>query len=70
MPTPIKVLLVGGPDAIPHDLRVHTVATLADRVKLELWGGHEHFAYQGDTQPVDNEQVPAFYWVMRTTFAE
>lgn len=70
MSTQIRVLLVGGPDAIAHERRVHTVATLTDRVKLELWGGHEHFVYRGNSQSVNDEQVPVFHWIMRTTPAE
>ncbi len=67
---PIKVLLTGGPDAISHERRVRNVSSLADRVKLELWGGHEHFAYRGESQPVGDERLPLFHWVMRTTAAE
>lgn len=66
----VKVLLVGGPAAMPETERVRVVDTLADTVKLPRGNGYEHFAYSGESHERDGSWLAVFRWCHRTRLAE
>ncbi|WP_433261677.1 DUF5988 family protein [Actinosynnema sp. CS-041913] len=63
------VILTGGPDHLPRQLRFQQVQKLTDKIKLNFGAGYEHFV-RDETNPVDEEGVPIFRWVGRTAIAE
>ena len=57
----VTVLLEGGPETIPTELRRHQALSTADTVKVAHCGGYEHFQRDGSG---------VFRWTQRTRMAE
>jgi hypothetical protein len=68
--TTIDVVLAGGPSSLPEGDRIRTVSSLADKIKLPIGNGYEHFAYSGEYQNFQGSRMPAFTWCGRTKIAE
>lgn len=66
----IKVLLVGGPAALPESDRIRVVDTLVDKIKLFLGNSYEHFTYSGESRELNGSPLPVFQWCYRTKIAE
>ncbi|MBE1587036.1 DUF5988 family protein [Nonomuraea angiospora] len=66
----IKVMLVGGPNHLPAEQRVVTLAKFCEKIKLPFGSGYEHFLHKGERTHVDGQEVPAYHWIMRTAIAE
>lgn len=66
----IKVLLVGGPAALPETDRIREVATLRDKITLARGNGYEHYTYTGESHDLDGSQLPVFAWQYHTKIAE
>jgi len=64
----VVAVLEGGPATLPVELRRQRVRPGADRVKIEHWGGHEHF----DRRPEQSADAAFLFfdWVTRTRIAE
>ena len=57
----VTVLLEGGPETIPAELRRHQAVSTSDIVKVAHCGGYEHFERDGSG---------VFRWTQRTRMAE
>ena len=66
----IRVLLVGGPAALPEAERVRVVGALADTIKLVRGNGYEHFTYSGESHDHGGAPLAVFRWCHRTKVAE
>jgi hypothetical protein len=62
------IILEGGPESLPIDVRRQRVDNLADTVKVSHYGGYEHFGRADGESPADGP-VP-FRWIRRTRIAE
>ena len=67
---PVRAILHGGPESIPHESRVQLVSSLGEKIKLPHNGGYEHFERGAalDASGVPEEII--FRWTMRTEMAE
>ncbi|MFG1918443.1 DUF5988 family protein [Micromonospora sp. NPDC048898] len=61
-----EVLLRGGPDTLPDELRRMRVPDTEEKVKLMHYGGHEHFEREAHT----GDGPVVFRWTGRTRIAE
>lgn len=64
---PEKVILLGGPPAMPADLRVQITSPAQTTIKVSYYGGYEHFEREPDTCA---DGLPVFRWTGRTKVAE
>ncbi|MFC4069036.1 DUF5988 family protein [Actinoplanes subglobosus] len=64
----MSALLAGGPDSLPAELRRCAAPESDDRIKVEHWGGYEHFQRRSVQNPDDGFVI--FDWVTRTRIAE
>jgi len=64
---PEKVILVGGPSAMPADLRVQITSPSQTTIKVSYYGGYEHFEREPDACA---DGLPVFRWTGRTKVAE
>ncbi|MEV0728222.1 DUF5988 family protein [Polymorphospora sp. NPDC050346] len=62
------VILEGGPELLPADVRRQRVDSLTDTVKICHHGGYEHFGRVDGESPVDGPVL--FRWIRRTRIAE
>jgi hypothetical protein len=62
------IILEGGPDSLPTDVRRQRVDDLAETVKICYYGGYEHFRRADAESAVDGPV--RFRWVGRTRIAE
>jgi hypothetical protein len=66
-PDTVSVLLLGGPATFPDNLRRRRCPAEEAKVKVEHYGGHEHFERDDRTAG----QNPVVYrWTTRTRIAE
>jgi hypothetical protein len=63
----VEVVLEGGPDSLPIELRTCRVSQETDRIKV-LHGGYEHFERE-PADAVTNGSV-IFRWINQTRIAE
>lgn len=64
---PEKVILVGGPRALPADLRLQITSPAQTTIKISYYGGYEHFEREPDACA---DGLPVFRWTGRTRVAE
>ncbi|MEV0570789.1 DUF5988 family protein [Dactylosporangium sp. NPDC050588] len=62
------VILEGGPESLPTELRRQRVDDLTETVKICYYGGYEHFRRADAESPVDGPVL--FHWIRRTRIAE
>jgi hypothetical protein len=62
MPDTVLVLLEGGPDTLPDELRQHPALPTDEVVKVAHLGGYEHFHRDAGDD--------VFRWTQRTRVAE
>ncbi|MFV2112547.1 DUF5988 family protein [Micromonospora sp. LOL_025] len=65
----VDVVLEGGPADLPPGRRLLKAVAAGERVKIEHYGGYEHFERQTGADPADDGAI-AFRWTMRTRIAE
>ncbi|MEV0901804.1 DUF5988 family protein [Actinoplanes sp. NPDC049802] len=65
----VDVVLEGGPDNLPTELRTVKVDPADEKVKVPHHGGYEHFERAADADSGNGGPV-AFRWTMRTRIAE
>jgi Family of unknown function (DUF5988) len=58
---PVTVVLEGGPETLPAELRQHSVPATVAVLKVAHCGGYEHFERDG---------TDVFRWTQRTLVAE
>lgn len=61
------VILEGGPESLPNEVRRQRVGSLSDTVKICHYGGYEHFG-KADGEAADG--LVLFRWIGRTRIAE
>ncbi|UAB97631.1 hypothetical protein Dvina_05680 [Dactylosporangium vinaceum] len=67
----IQAVLEGGPADLPTELRNQFVTDGTDKIKVNHYGGHEHFERAPAMLPGPVSAGPAVYrWTMRTKVAE
>ncbi|MGP3963715.1 DUF5988 family protein [Nonomuraea sp. 3N208] len=66
----ITVMLLGGPNHLPQERRIITVARGCEKIKLPFGGGYEHFLHRGEQKKIDGRELPVYQWIMRTAIAE
>ena len=62
----VEVVLEGGPTTLPSELRTRRVSTMDEPIKLQYYGGYEHFEWDGALDRVPH----VFRWTRRTRIAE
>lgn len=67
---PVRAILHGGPESIPHESRVQLVSSLGEKIKLSHNGGYEHFERSGALDAGGAGEEIIFRWTMRTEMAE
>ncbi|MEH1102317.1 DUF5988 family protein [Micromonospora sp. CPCC 205561] len=65
----VDVVLEGGPADLPPERRLLKAVAAGERVKIEHYGGYEHFERQTGADPADDGPI-AFRRTMRTRIAE
>ena len=66
----VKVVLEGGPVEIPPDLRTRTALPDDRKIKIQHWGGYEHFEQVDEPGEATGSAPAVFRWTMRTEMAE
>jgi hypothetical protein len=64
----IEVVLHGGPDSLPPELRTNRVAGDQEKLKVPHYGGYEHF--ERLSAETDAEGRVVYFWTGRTRVAE
>lgn len=68
--TSVRAVLEGGPANIPPACRIQTVGPQDEKIKLQHYGGYEHFERTGELDHNVTHQEIVFRWTMRTEMAE
>lgn len=66
----VQAVLEGGPASIPESLRTQLVSPNAGKIKIQHYGGYEHFERNSETNHDSTPQPAIFRWTMRTEIAE
>jgi hypothetical protein len=66
----VQAVLEGGPASIPEPLRTQLVSPDAGEIKIQHYGGYEHFERNGKSDHDSPPQRAIFRWTMRTEIAE
>ncbi|SEG95488.1 hypothetical protein SAMN05444920_10979 [Nonomuraea solani] len=64
------VLLAGGPQDLPDDVRHRQVPAAENKISVEFRGGREHFCYTGESRTDSGDVIAVYEWSYRTEIAE
>jgi Family of unknown function (DUF5988) len=66
----VQALLEGGPASMPNTWCIQQVSPADQKIKIQYYGGYEHFERVGEPdEHISREQI-VFRWTMRTEVAE
>jgi hypothetical protein len=66
----IDVILEGGPADMPREMRLPRSRLASSVLKIQRWGGYEHFECVDEKCYPDNHVSMNFRWTFRTKIAE